>query len=124
MSGYIKNWKQREFLAKVSGIVADNLYQAAQYAADRARELAPKATGLMVKNIAIAVETTAQGNTIEARMGVKKGYVRTRGGETKKAPPYGYFLELGTSKMAARPFLRPAVFGHAKEIVKIIEGKG
>lgn len=35
---------------------------------------------------------------------------------------YGKFLELGTSKMAARPYLRAALAENRKEIVKIITG--
>ena len=32
---------------------------------------------------------------------------------------YGYFLETGTSKMEARPFLRPALHRTRKDVVKI-----
>ena len=34
--------------------------------------------------------------------------------------PYALFLEIGTSKMAARPFFRPAFFTEADAIARII----
>lgn len=36
---------------------------------------------------------------------------------------YGKFLELGTSKMPARPFLRPAVERNKDQLKQIIQGK-
>jgi len=36
---------------------------------------------------------------------------------------YGKFLEVGTSQMAARPYLRPAVNKNRKQIKKILTGK-
>ena len=39
----------------------------------------------------------------------------------KKAVKYGYWLEYGTSKMAPRPFLRPALAKSRKKIVKIFK---
>jgi len=35
---------------------------------------------------------------------------------------YGYWLEIGTSKMAARPFLRPAFKQVSPKIVKMLKG--
>lgn len=35
--------------------------------------------------------------------------------------PYAVYVELGTSKMAAQPFLKPSVSDHANEYRKIIE---
>lgn len=37
------------------------------------------------------------------------------------ATEYGLYLELGTNKMAARPFLRPAVFNNKDEIIKQLQ---
>jgi HK97 gp10 family phage protein len=36
---------------------------------------------------------------------------------------YARFHELGTSKMAAHPFLRPAVFENEAEIMRLLVGK-
>lgn len=108
--GYVKDWKQREFIAKVSGVAADNLYAACSYAAEQARALAPVRSGRMKKNIDFVTQVTAQGNTIEGIVGVRKQAF------------WAWYVELGTRHMPAQPFLRPAVFGHAREIVKILCG--
>jgi len=107
---YIKDWKQREFIAKVSGVVADNMYAACSYAAEEARALAPVRSGRMKKNIDMVVEVTAHGNTIEGIVGVRKQAF------------WAWFQELGTKHHGAHPFLRPAVFGHAREIVRLLCG--
>jgi len=36
---------------------------------------------------------------------------------------YGKFLEVGTGDMAARPYLRPAVYKNRKQIKKLLAGK-
>jgi len=107
----VKEWHKKEFMAKVSGKVADNLYRACQFAADQARARAPRgATGRLIANVDIDVEVTARDEVIEGRVGVRKKIY------------YAWFIEMGTSKMAARPFLRPAVFENAQEIVRLIQG--
>lgn len=106
----VTQWRKREFIAKVSGRVADNLYAACNFAADQARARAPRASGQLIENIDIAVEVTARDEVIEGRVGVrKKAY-------------WAWFQEMGTRHHAARPFLRPAVFGNAREIVRLISG--
>jgi HK97 gp10 family phage protein len=107
---YIREWKQREFIAKVSGVVADNMYAACSYAAEQARALAPVRSGKMKKAIDIVVEVAARGNTIEGIVGVRKQAF------------WAWFQEMGTRHHPAHPFLRPAVFGHAAEIVRILCG--
>ncbi len=107
----VKSWRKREFLAKVSGKVADNLYAACQFAADQVRARAPRGeTGLLIENVDVDVEVQARDEVIEGRVGVRKKAF------------YAWFLEMGTSRMAARPFIRPAVFDNAREIVRLIQG--
>ena len=110
MTSYVKDWKQRELIAKMSGVVADNMYAACSYAAEEARALAPVRTGRLKKNIDMVVEVTARGNTIEGIVGVRKQAF------------WAWFMELGTVHVAAQPFLRPAIFGHAREIVRLLCG--
>lgn len=107
----VKSWRKREFLAKVSGRVADNLYAACLFAADQVRARAPRGeTGLLIENVDVDVEVQARDEVIEGRVGVRKKAF------------YAWFLEMGTSRMAARPFIRPAVFDNAREIVRLIQG--
>ena len=51
-------------------------------------------------------------NNVEGYVGIDDEKLKTRtakSGKKGKLIPYGLFLELGTRKMAARPFLRPAL---------------
>ncbi len=107
----VKVWHKKEFMAKISGKVVDNMYAACQFVANQARARAPRGeSGRLIENIDIAVEVIARDQVIEGRVGVRKKVY------------YAYFLEMGTRYMAARPFLRPAVFDNPREIVRIIGG--
>lgn len=104
-------WRDRKFKARIGGIIAQNMERACEFAADQARARAPRLTGNLIQGIDIKVVVRGQANTIEGWVGVVKKRF------------YAFFVEMGTSKMAARPFLRPAVFNNARHIVRIIEGK-
>lgn len=65
---------------------------------------APKRTGRLAANIITEIE----GNTSADRASVKIG--------PSKEAFYGMFVELGTSKMSARPFLRPAIDAKKDEV--------
>ena len=109
MSQYIKTWNKRKLIGEISGRVTQNMELAAEFAAQQAKSLAPVRTGKLRDSIVGVVETRAHGEGVEGIVGVKaeKFYAR--------------FVELGTRKSPAHPFLRPAVFDHAKEIVRIIQ---
>ena len=106
----IKEWNQKQVLAAISGRVVQNMDRACQFAAEQAEAMAPVRTGRLKRAIGYTVR--AHRNVVEGRVGVRRGFRAF----------YGYFHEMGTSKMPARPWLRPAVFGNAKRIVRIIQG--
>lgn len=107
----LTQWRKKEFIAKVSGRVADNMFNACQFAADKARSRAPQGeSGRLIRGVDIDVEITARDQVITGRVGVRKSVY------------YAYFVEMGTRYMAAKPFLRPAVFENADEIVRRIQG--
>jgi len=106
---YIKEWHPQRVRGMVSGKLVQNMDRAAAFAEKQAWARASEKSGLMKGDIAHEVEV--RGNTIEGRIGVKRGKAF-----------YAIFIEKGTSKMRARPFLRPAVFGNAAEIVRLIRG--
>lgn len=110
MTNYITEWKQKELLAKVSGDVINGMEAACLFAKAQAKAHAPVGTGLMKARITHKI--TARGKSITGYVGVFKN----------SGAFYAQFVELGTSKMAARPFLRPAVFGNAKKIMKLVAG--
>ena len=90
----------------------------------RAKALAPKDTGTLVQNIGVRFTRRGAGR-VSAQIGVfarklsdkqrvaAHARARKRGKERASYrdlndPFYARFVEVGTSKMAARPFLRPA----------------
>ncbi len=107
-----KDWNPQRVKAMVAGEVVANMYDACLFVADRAKALAPRRGGQLVSDIDIAIDVGAHGNVIEGRVGVKRGKAF-----------YARYQEMGTRFMAAHPFLRPAVFNNAREIVRIIAGR-
>ena len=107
----ITQWNDKELMALIEERVVAGMEAACDFAAARAESLAPVKTGIMRGDVAYKV--VAQHNDITGYVGVRKGRAF-----------YAYFVELGTSKMRARPFLRPAVFNHAQEIVRLVARGG
>lgn len=108
------NWEgsKTKFLAQISGRVVVNMEAAAQFAEEQAKARVPVSTGKLRDSIVGVVEIKARGDIVEGIVGVVAKEF------------YGYFIEMGTSKMPAHPFLRPAVYENAKEIVRILrEGR-
>ena len=68
-------------------------------------------TGVLRSSIDTEVSRDSLG--VSGYLGVRKG----------AAENYGFFLEFGTSKMAARPFLRPTLANNKRKILDMI-GKG
>ncbi len=114
MSKFIKEWNAKELLAEVSGRMLSGMDNACQFAAEQARGKAPRATGTLAEEI--DYEVVPERNKVVGYVGVKAGGIAANQGKAY----YGYFQELGTSKLPARPFLRPAVFENGEQIVKLI----
>lgn len=127
-----------ERLAKAAGnkIVRDAVMAGARIARDKARASAPVRTGKLKKNIAatrlkqsetpgaatagVRVKSPAGKQTKALKRPGKKG--RTSATDWD-APFYWKFLELGTSKMRAHPFIRPAWDGSLPQIEKAVSDK-
>ncbi len=113
-----------ELVSVRGGPVRKALARAAFMVRDEARNLAPVRTGLLKEQIAaIRNRNPREHNANEeygvgVRAGSRKRYSNTRRNRRKQrvggeysAPSvafYWRFLEFGTEKMSARPFLRPA----------------
>jgi len=106
----ITEWHADALIAKASGWAVNGMEDACQFAETEAKARAPVRTGLMQSEIKHTVR--AYGTDITGYVGVFKG---------SKAF-YVTFVEFGTSKMPARPFLRRAVFGNKAKIVKLLAG--
>lgn len=75
----------------------------------QARLNAPVDSGLLKKNIYQKQSRSASGPEKQTVVvGVRSGRVRNKDGSKKELPYYWRFMEFGTSKMPAAPFLRPA----------------
>jgi len=104
---------KRRVLAAVSGRVVANMERACVFAAGEARNRAPVSQRAGVRHMRedITHQVTARGLIVEGVVGVRaRSY-------------WAWFVERGTSKMAAHPFLRPAVFGNAQRILAILRGE-
>jgi HK97 gp10 family phage protein len=113
----ITEWNQQKVMAEVSGQVINGMDRACAFAAEQARPRAPRRKGTLAG--LITHEVVPVGNTVEGRVGVSKGkYAGDRSNQGEAF--YGRFHELGTVKMPARPFLRPAVYENADEITRLI----
>ena len=107
----IVEWNQAKVLAEVSARVVVQMEKACEFVEEIARANAPVRSGLTRDDIDHEIE--ARGNVVEGRVGVRGG---------KGEAWYAHFPEMGTSRIAAHPWLRPAVFDHGDEIVRIIQG--
>ena len=65
-----------------------------------------------------AVDTGRLKNSI--KVNVRKAQMEVETGSDLRKPPYGVFLEEGTSKMEPRPFLEPAVHTATRNIERRI----
>ena len=79
---------------------------------DAVRANAPVRSGLLKRSISV---DTVSGLAI-AGVKFKKVLIKKKGkkGKHKSTPFYWYFLEHGTSKMSAQPFVRPAFDSNVK----------
>ncbi len=75
--------------------------------AKEAKQRAPKKTGTLRKSISVQVGKTRQGGAI--------AFVTT-----KPEAFYSHMIEFGTSKIPAKPFLRPAFDATQQETIKAI----
>ena len=84
-------WRGDAFRTEVLGRVATRLEHAGAFGVQVARERAPVRTGRTRASISAVVERSAM--TLQIRADVR----------------WAVFIELGTRRMPARPFLRPAL---------------
>jgi HK97 gp10 family phage protein len=110
VSGVKITWNADKFKAGISAKVIDGMDRVGQFCAERASANAPVYRGVLRASVTYKVE--AHGEAVEAIVGA-----------TRKAF-WAWFQEIGTSKMAASPWLRPAIFGNAAEIMRRFVGKG
>lgn len=89
----------------------------------RAKEIAKSKgiddTGATIRNIAGKVEKSTSEDYLQINIGVRHGKPK-RGAKNQDDPFYWRFHEFGTSKQAARPFIRPAFEESAERVLEVI----
>lgn len=95
--------KLRKMEALAPGLVADALKKAAKPIEDYAVGGAPVDSGSLARSIHTRVMKSTTPGKASVRIGPAWAIYRKGGVE------YGRFVEFGTSRMAAQPFLRPAL---------------
>lgn len=88
-----------------SELMTEALLAAAEPVRAQAEASAPRRRGVLAVNVVKEVDEKEEKGTVKV------------GPRTRDAF-YGYFIELGTSKMAAKPFLRPAIESQRKAAVE------
>jgi HK97 gp10 family phage protein len=102
---------------------------------DDAKRLVPRDSGALADSLRIKVEKPSAGDTV-IKVGIMVGGSRLAKqsrvaaaafgeAQSKELPPARrwHFIELGTSKMAAHPYLRPALEQNASAVVELLKGE-
>lgn len=80
-----------------------------------------KDTGLLQKSLGLTVKKSRKGGQYTARVGPRSGFAQVvmKNGKPKKVNPvkYAHLVEYGTSRSAAKPFIRPAVEANEGRII-------
>jgi len=107
--GFKELFKNLDKLEKaIVNEIEDIIKKAAEKIRDEAKERAPKLTGQLSDSIEV--------KTLE----IKKDKIKIGIGPVGDAVFYWFFVEYGTSKMAAQPYLRPAYDNNKKAVEKEI----
>ena len=99
----VKNWKDAKIAAMIREKNKKNLLIAAEH----------------VRSMAALLCTV--GETGNLRGGYDKESVNDERARVYNSVEYAPFVELGTSKMAAQPSLRPALHGSTRAVKKILD---
>lgn len=76
-------------------------------------------TGATVRNIAGKVERSNDPDYVQINIGVRHGKPK-KGAKKQDDPFYWHFSEFGTSKQAARPFIRPAFEESKEQVLEVV----
>jgi HK97 gp10 family phage protein len=107
----IKNWHPEEITIEIEKRAMDRLEKAGELVAARARGDVPVRTGKLKDTIRV----------IRLKGDPKQDVRVYAGNRIKGGAYYAYMVERGTKKMAAHPFLRPALNQSRNEIKAIVE---
>jgi HK97 gp10 family phage protein len=104
-------WDPDNVINEVRDATVANMERACEFLTGEIKDAAPERTGRLRESI--DYEITITDGVVEGHVGVRHGYYRTH---------IARFLEFGTRKMVARPFLRPPLLQNKGRILKILQG--
>lgn len=104
--------------AATDSVLRSALRKAGRPVADTAALLAPKRTGGLASSIDIRTTLTSRQKRFSPK---QKGEVELFVGPSHPTGAHGHLLEFGTSRMPAKPFLRPAWDTHKESVLKVLE---
>lgn len=110
--------------AETGRVLRNATRSAATIIKDEAVRRAPRRTGKLAKNIVVLTQRTRNGD-ISSGVHIRGRNPRTGNSDNKLKTKdsrnafYWRFVELGTSKMAAAPFIRPAYDARQEDAVKV-----
>lgn len=141
MSGVVwKDWNPQRVKANIAAATAKNMEVACKVVETTARKnLMAISTpdwgrGYRQKVLAprIIYEIEINASFVEGRVGIKRGkrsggrkrdeHGRFVSGEASDEYHGAYYIEIGSKRIPAHPWLRPALLNHARDIVRILEG--
>jgi HK97 gp10 family phage protein len=116
----LANWHPEKITAEIEKRAMDRLEKAGEGVAAKACQLVPVDTGTLKNSIRV---TRLKGDP-KMNIRVYAGN-RVKGGSMKKGAErgafYAHFIEYGTVKMSARPFMRPALNASKSAIKATLE---
>lgn len=126
----IKSWTPEKFKAELKKDVAANGEIVGKFVETEARRRLVAIEDpdwgkayrqqILARSLTYAVEEKA--NEVVVNVGVAAGPTTGKGSGAEGQRKRGLYIELGSSKAPAHPYLRPAVFENAGKIVGLFEG--
>ena len=121
MSTPIAEWRQRQVVEEVKDFVATNMEAAAGVVEMDARRrllaiVEPDFGRAYRRLLALGKlisQVVVEGDVVEGQIGIPTG---------DKGSDYGWWIEVGSKKWAAHPWLRPALMQNFKEILRLLTG--
>ena len=122
MSSYKLDWNQAEFINEVKKNLADNGEIVGKFIESEARKnllaIQDPAWGRPYRQKIVSRLLMYQVESKSKEVIITVGVAKGSGGSH-----HGFYIELGSATAPPHPFLRPAVYHNAREIIALLEGK-
>jgi len=113
-------WNANKVIDQIKAQVADNMEPACQFVQDEAVRNLRAIQGPRGRFYRRVILASRVAHEIEVGQKFVEGRVGEQKGTKHPQKPYGWYIEVGSSKHPAHPWLRPAVFGNIKAILAIL----